>query len=64
MTNKEQFLAKLKEMLANRKPNPELVVKHREMLQQVIIKLKECKNHNVKNYLKLQEQAIEEDTNQ
>lgn len=42
MTNKEQFLAKLKEM-ANRKPNPELVAKHREMIQRVFEKLKERK---------------------
>lgn len=43
MTNKEQFLAKLKERMANRKPNPELVTKHREMLQRVFEKLKQNK---------------------
>ena len=43
MANKEQFLAKLKEMMANRKPNPELVAKHREMLQKVFEKLKQNK---------------------
>ena len=42
MTNKEQFIAKLKE-ISNRKPNPELVAKHREMIQRVFEKLKERK---------------------